>query len=421
MKKLLLIAIVSTAGLFVNAQTTVTFKPNSYVGEDATLFMMDDNCIPIGWLDTPGNLNYGQEEELGMVRWTYRENECKKGSTRSLLKFTELYTIPQNAIILSAELKLYGTPTGMNTYYPNKPPNFYENSLIVKMVTSPWNENTVTWNNQPTTTNQNSFITPPSNLQYNWDYSNNSNNLISMIQYMVSNPNSNNGFLISLQNEEREYRSMRFASSDNANSELWPELIVEYNIPCDAGFSLCMNDSDNPTTFTLQANTIEGEHYWMFGNDFLSAQPSFTYVFGQTAGSDRLCHTLVTEDGYKCEKCIKFCVGDIPNPIILKNKEYIPNKITNIIPKGDKIIEDKIIIYPNPTKNIWTLFINSKIKEDIELNIINIEGKQMFSTIKTLQIGENTITLGNNTFSKGTYVLQIKGENTDFSQKIIKN
>lgn len=123
-----------------------------------------------------------------------------------------------------------------------------------------------------------------------------------MIQYMVSNPNSNNGFLISLQNEEREYRSMRFASSDNANSELWPELIVEYNIPCDAGFSLCMNDSDNPTTFTLQANTIEGEHYWMFGNDFLSAQPSFTYVFGQTAGSDRLCHTLVTEDGYKCEK-----------------------------------------------------------------------------------------------------------------------
>ena len=53
MKKLLLIAIVSTAGLFVNAQTTVTFKPNSYVGEDATLFMMDDNCIPIGWLDTP--------------------------------------------------------------------------------------------------------------------------------------------------------------------------------------------------------------------------------------------------------------------------------------------------------------------------------------------------------------------------------
>ena len=45
----------------------------------------------------------------------------------------------------------------------------------------------------------------------------------------------------------------------------------------------------------------------------------------------------------------------------------------------------------------------------------------MFSTIKTLQIGENTITLGNNTFSKGTYVLQIKGENTDFSQKIIKN
>lgn len=419
MKKLLFLSILSISGLFLNAQTTVTFKPNSSIGNDALLFMMDNGCIPYGWEKTPGDLNYGHEVEIGMTRWTYSANECDYGTARGLLKFTQLNTIPQNAIILSAELKLYGISTAMNTSFPNNPTLFLENSVIVKMVTSAWDEDLVTWNNQPTTTNQYSFIIPPSNLQYNWNYSNNSSNLISMIQNMVSNPNANNGFLFSLQNELQEYRSLRFASSDNPNSNLWPELIINYEIPCNAGFSTCLNDSDHPTTFTFQANTTLGEHKWTYGNNFLSDQPSFTYVFDQS-NNNLLCHHLITEDSFSCEKCIKFCVGDIPSNEIMGKTETSSNIFKNIMPKEDIVLKENILIFPNPTKNNWTLSIISNLEEEIELTIVNIEGKQIYSSKENLHVGSNNFTIGTSSYKKGAYILQINGKTTDFSQKIIK-
>jgi gliding motility-associated-like protein len=149
-----------------------------------------------------------------------------------LLKFDELSTIPANATIMRAELKLYGVPTNNigNSCYPNSPYNSNcPNTSYIQRVTSTWNEQTVTWNTQPTTTTANQITIPQSTTQWNWNFTDTSANLVAMVQDMVSNPTSNFGFMMKLQTETH-YKSLVFASSDHSNSALHPELIVTYNI-----------------------------------------------------------------------------------------------------------------------------------------------------------------------------------------------
>jgi hypothetical protein len=123
--------------------------------------------------------------------------------------------ITSASLNLFADLNWSSSPT---TGGPN-------NAGFLSRVTSPWIENSVTWNTQPTTTSVNQVIIPGSSSNAQ-DYSLNVTNLI---QDMVSN--TNYGFMLNMQDEINYYKSLMFASSDNANSTKCPVLNITYSTP----------------------------------------------------------------------------------------------------------------------------------------------------------------------------------------------
>ena len=228
----ILFAVIYYSSVF--SQTTVTFKPNPTAGQDAVVFTTNpQNCIMGGNTIPSADMNYGDYSELILYTWTHNASGCPEGTMRSLLKFDELSTIPTNAVVVSAELKLYGIPSSAqhmaqgNSSYSGSPYSASNNSLIQR-VTSTWDEKTVTWNTQPTTTTANQIAVPQSTSQWNWNFTDNSVDLVAMVQNMVNNPATNYGFMIKIATEVY-YRSVGFASSNHNNPELWPELTVTYH------------------------------------------------------------------------------------------------------------------------------------------------------------------------------------------------
>lgn len=119
-----------------NSQVTVTFKPDSTVGKDVIIMMHDNDCIADGYTETPSEMNYETEKVIMMKDWTWNAMGCSGGTVRGLLCFSQLDSIPSNAVILSATLRLYGTDIDVNTFYPGAPSGYYFNDLIAQEITS---------------------------------------------------------------------------------------------------------------------------------------------------------------------------------------------------------------------------------------------------------------------------------------------
>lgn len=212
MKKLYLIAFLAFSLFDISylcGQTTntVTLKPNSTDGIDAMIVNFDNGCIPDGETITPGDQNYGSNGEIDYYAWTFSSNGCSNGEARSLIKFQDLALIPSNATVSSVTLKMQGAPQNSinsinvgNNYYPESPYT-EQNTGWLKRATSAWDENTVTWNTQPTTTSAGEIEIPVSTSQWNWIWTDNSTELKDMVQYWVNNPSQNFGFALELQTE----------------------------------------------------------------------------------------------------------------------------------------------------------------------------------------------------------------------------
>jgi len=139
---------------------------------------------------------------------------------RSLLKY-DFSFIPSNAIVLNAKLSLYHNPT------PDPPGGHAgANSCYLQKVTSNWDEYTVTWNNQPTTTALNQLILPASTSSTQ-DYLD--LDVMTLVSQMINNPSSNFGLMIKLLTEQ-SYRNLDFASGLCEDSTKRPRLELTYSI-----------------------------------------------------------------------------------------------------------------------------------------------------------------------------------------------
>ena len=220
---------------------TVRFKPDSTVGQDAYISTNQSGPCTV-WQ----NENHGNHYDIMSIDWTYNAQGCSRGTTRSLLKFVELATIPVNAIITHAELKLYGVSASDNygnSCFPNSPYSSYcPNTSFIQRVTSNWNEKTVTWNTQPTSTTVNQITIPQTTSQWNWNFTDSSANLLAMVQDWVKNPATNFGFMMRLETENY-YRSLIFASSNHSDTALHPELIVTYELKQRRNDTTIFNDT----------------------------------------------------------------------------------------------------------------------------------------------------------------------------------
>lgn len=95
--------------------------------------------------------------------------------------------------------------------------------------------------------------------------------------------------------------------------------------------------------------------------------------------------------------------------IVLSNRETPNNIITN-----------ELITSPNPSNGNFTLEFNSNNKKNLTIEIYDIAGKKVFQkTNHQFSRGINKLLIGDLTLQSGIYLLQLSGEDSIFSSKII--
>lgn len=398
MKKLLLIYLCSLLGINAIAQTpvTVTFKPGADVGQDAIVWMLTSGCgIPIA------DSNYGNMDQFNIEYWTF--NGCP-GAIRNFIKFTELSIIPTNAIVTSAKIKFYGVPSSVpyphgNSGYAGSPYNTDNNGWL-RRVNSNWEENTITWNNQPAYSTANQISIPASNAQWNWNWADSSTALVAMVQDMISNPSSNYGFMMMLQTEEI-YRSLQFASSDNANSALWPELTVTYTTTdCDANFTYTVN-SEDPAQINFEANTIVSDwaYSWHInGQNYSGSQVTYT---NQSDTPITVCLDVTPAGSEKpCTKCLTI------------------NSVTGVndIVKNSGIAS--LTLYPNPTDNDWNIKMQSVKKMNAVMKVYDVVGRLLSSKPLQINMGTQNFNVQASGLSSGLYLIEIRDDQNRLLAKV---
>jgi hypothetical protein len=221
MKKLYtLLFAVTLFTLTAAAQTTVSLVLDSN-DEDATI----DNYVPAN--NYPNGIDYTSRA------WTINGTPV---TWRSVFKFN-LQCIPSNAIVSSAYLSLFWADTNGLSNGPHQSLTSSDESVLQR-VTSQWTENSVNWDNQPSSTTTDEVILPQS-ITGTDDYLN--NDVTAMVQQMVSG--TNDGFMLKLTNETF-YAQMIFASGDNPHPGKRPVLTVTYTVPSTICLNLTLNSED---------------------------------------------------------------------------------------------------------------------------------------------------------------------------------
>jgi gliding motility-associated-like protein len=146
------------------------------------------------------------------------------GGTPTIKRFYvefDMSSIPAGATILSATLYWYHDPNG--TAFGAS--HTGTNNFTVRRVTQSWGINTITWNNQPTTTNTNQ-VSHPATTSSSQDFALNVTNLVA--DMMAS---GNHGFQLKL-NTESPFRAIICGSSEVTDPTNRPKLKVIYETNC---------------------------------------------------------------------------------------------------------------------------------------------------------------------------------------------
>ncbi len=165
----------------------------------------------------PGN-NNPDEIEFFCGGWTISGTPVV---WRNLLKFN-LSSIPTTATVQSASLSLY-YPT-QNNFFATDTSLTHLNTSIIYRITSPWSENTATWNNAPSYSTTNSVTIGPT-ISSTEDFMN--IDVSALVQDMINDPNNSYGFQLQMI-DETQYARLLFASGDNPDISKHPKLEVCY-------------------------------------------------------------------------------------------------------------------------------------------------------------------------------------------------
>lgn len=164
------------------------------------------------------NTNAGNAAELPVYSWTVLGNQVYG---RFLINFP-LDTIPSGSQILSAKLYLFGYPENYPSFAMPQG-NTGDNMLLVQRVTESWDESTVTWNNQPASTNVDQIELPASTSI--WNYHVLEADITTLINQCYTS--NNFGLLVKLKTEEN-FRSIGFLSNEYADVTKRPMLLVTF-------------------------------------------------------------------------------------------------------------------------------------------------------------------------------------------------
>jgi len=199
----LILFLLGICPFFLFAQDTIVLQPG-VEGKDALI-----------WSITPEN-NYGDSPKFLCMSWSFGGIV---GADRSLIQF-DLSEIPEDREIISAKLNLF-----FKNLEPNETFHTGENASVLNLITETWDEQTVTWNNAPSTTEDFQVILPKS-VNPRQDYLN--IDVTEALSNLYQFPDLYFGWELSLM-DESPYRCLLFASGDIDEAHLRPSLEIIYS------------------------------------------------------------------------------------------------------------------------------------------------------------------------------------------------
>ncbi len=309
-KKFLKLLSAFLIGTSVYAQTfNVSLQPDGTSGKDARIQLKDAS-------DNVGNLNYGSNPAIMPQRWTTGGIWFKE---RGYIQF-DFSSIPDNAIILSANLTLYGV-----AHNPQNRPN----TCYLKRSLSNWDENTITWNNQPVNFSESDKISfgPTTSATQNvvLDVKNH-------VQNMVNFKPTNFGWVIMLQDETTQsYTKFYAASSDETNTALRPKLDIVYCLPMSISSTVIPCSSPATANGIIQVIVSGGvapyTYLWQSGS-------TYSNIINQLPGLYTC--TVTDANGYQMTKY--FALGALGSPVTIAIRpDALTGKDANISLKDDGI------------------------------------------------------------------------------------
>ncbi|MFN8438385.1 MAG: DNRLRE domain-containing protein [Cytophagales bacterium] len=197
-------------------------QPNVETGIDAMI------CNRLDMI----NSNFGNNSSLQVVGWTGNTQNSPDQDWRTLLKFSAIDTyLNSNEIVDSAYIYLYAPE---NKYFPTSG----NNAGTLYVVTSSWDELGVTWNTQPTYS-ENMGVSIPAQTD---NFDSLKINITSLVNSMNSQDLMNYGFMYKLVSEE-PYSSIEFLSSDATNTKRRPKIKI-----CGSGKTVITDVADSKTS-----------------------------------------------------------------------------------------------------------------------------------------------------------------------------
>jgi PKD repeat protein len=260
------------------------------------------------------------------------------------------------------------------------------------LITEPWEEDNVTWNNQPLTTEDNQVYLPPSTDPY-MDYTD--IDVTGLIQQLYSDPDTYHGIMLRLLNEN-PYRCLLFASSDyNDTVEFRPRLEIIYSsyplMPV-AGFTYI---TEGFNVFFENTSVNGDNYYWDFGDGYYSdlTNPWHTY---DAPGVYTVC--LMTWNSYGTDT-------------VCHDISLLTEAISDNYPPSFKV-------YPNPASDQIT--ISSNLNDWAEINILDLSGRILMNYITDFTSSEN-VEVSVSHLPAGIYFARITSGRNTAAEKIIVN
>ena len=280
--------------------------------------------------------------EIDVETWTDNAQNVPLYNTRAFQNFN-ISQIPANAVVNSAKLYYYAKTVAADNALNGEPTYGAANAVLLQKVTSPWNVNTLSWNNEPSVdTNTANQVLLPQSTNTAEDYVVDITNLA---QYWVNKPDSNFGFLLKMQTENNPYNSMIFENGQATDSTRDARLEVCYTVPSSLPIALQSFTAtaitkpytriDFSTENELNAAFIEIERSYdgnMFVEaGFLTAKGNaslnqYSYTDKIDAGATKVYYRLkmINKDGsYKYSEVVSVLLGSakpltvevFPNPV----------------------------------------------------------------------------------------------------------
>ena len=282
--------------------------------------------------------------EIDVEAWTDNAQGIPLYNTRAFQNFN-ISQLPTNAVINSAKLYYYAKTVGADNALNGQPTYGSNNAVLLQKVTSPWNVNTLTWNNEPSidTDISNQVILPQSTNSAE-DYVVDITNLA---QYWVNKPDSNFGFILKMQTENNPYNSMIFENGLATDTTRDARLEICYTVPSTLPIALkSFSATAITSTYTridfateneVNAAAIEIERSYD-GNAFVEAsslvakgkaslnQYSYTDKIDVSAAKVYYRLKLIDKDGkYKYSEVISVSLGSV-KPLTV---EVFPNPVSS--------------------------------------------------------------------------------------------